>query len=154
MTGAATIRKKVIIPPDALKAYAGVINADAIRKIGIGDLAPPDASRSARLRVYDADGIAVERVYNPIGILPKALADKVLPLQDLLRAISEDRTVTTSIAGYEPQVGDELVADDQRVFRVTRVTEPGGVVELKCIDDPTSMYVARKDLSQFFVGKR
>jgi hypothetical protein len=154
MTGAATIRKKVIIPPDALKSYLGVLNAAALRRVDPGDLMPPDAVRIARLRVYDADGIAVERVYNPIAVLPKVLADKVLPMQDLLRAISEDRTVTTSVAGYEPKAGDELVADDQRVFRVVRVTEPGGVVELKCLDDPTTMYIARKDLSQYFVGRR
>ena len=154
MTGAATIRKKVIIPPDALRAYRGVVNAAALAKIDPTQLPRPDASRTARLRAYADDGTSVERTYNPLGILPKALADKTLPLQDLLRAISEDRTVTTTIAGYMPKEGDELVADDQRVFRVVRVTEPGGVVELKCLDDPTSMYIARKDLSQFFIGKR
>ena len=154
MNGAALIRKKVIIPPDALKSYLRVLTADSVRAIDTSDLTPPDAARSARLRVYDANGVAVERIYNPIGILPKALADRVLPLQDLLRAMSEDRTVTSTVAGYMPQPGDELVADDQRVFRVVRVTEPGGVVELKCLDDPTTMYVARKDLSQYFVGRR
>lgn len=154
MHGSATIRKKVIIPPQALQSYLGVLNANALRTIDPGNLPRPDASRSARLRVYDADGVAVERLYNPMGILPRALADKVLLMQDLLRAISEDRTVTTSVAGYEPKEGDELVADDQRVFRVMRVTEPGGVVELKCLDDPTTMYIARKDLSQYFVGRR
>lgn len=154
MSGAATIRKKVIIPPDALKSYLSVLNVAALNRVQTMDLTRPDSSRSARLRVYGEDGIAVERVFNPMGILPKSLADKVLPMQDLLRAISEDRTVTTSVAGYEPKPGDELVADDQRVFRVVRVTEPGGVVELKCLDDPTSMYIARKDLSQYFVGRR
>lgn len=154
MTGAATIRKKVIIPPDALRSYLRVLNVEALNQVHTMDLTRPDAARGARLRVYGEDGIAVERVFNPLGILPKALADKVLPMQDLLRAISEDRTVTTSVAGYEPKEGDELVADDQRVFRVVRVTEPGGVVELKCLDDPISMYIARKDLSQYFVGRR
>jgi hypothetical protein len=125
-----------------------------LAKIDPADLSRPDGSRVARLRVYATDGTPVERLYNPLAILPKALADKVLPMQDLLRAISEDRTVTTSIANYAPKEGDELVADDQRVFRVVRVTEPGGVVELKCVTDPTSMYVARKDLSQYFVGRR
>lgn len=154
MSGGAIIRKKVIIPADALQSYLRILTADALRAIDTSNLIPPDASRMARLRVYDDTGIAVERYYNPIGILPKALADKVLPLQDLLRAMSEDRTVTSTVANYEPKPGDELVADDQRVYRVMRVTEPGGVVELKCLSDPTTMYVARKDLSQYFVGRR
>lgn len=154
MSGAATIRKKVIIPPDALQSYLRVLNVAAMERVRPSDLIRPDGARTARLRVYGEDGVAVERFFNTSAILPKELADKVLPMQDLLRAISEDRTVTTSVAGYEPKPGDELVADDQRVFRVIRVTEPGGVVELKCLDDPTSMYIARKDLSQYFVGRR
>lgn len=154
MSGAATIRKKVIIPPDALESYLRVLNVAAMERVRPSDLVRPDGMRTARLRVYGEDGIAVERFFNPSAILPKELADKVLPMQDLLRAMSEDRTVTTSIEGYAPKAGDELVADDQRVFRVIRVTEPGGVVELKCLDDPTSMYIARKDLSQYFVGRR
>jgi hypothetical protein len=93
-------------------------------------------------------------VFHPGKVLPKALGDAITPLRDLLRAISEDRDVTSTVADYAPKEGDELVADDQRVFRVVRVTEPGGVVELKCLTDPTSMYVARKDLSQYFVGRR
>ncbi|HEX6159075.1 MAG TPA: hypothetical protein VF111_02845, partial [Thermoanaerobaculia bacterium] len=78
----------------------------------------------------------------------------VTPMRDLLRVISEDREVTSSVAGYEPKPGDELVADDQKVYRVVRVTEGANVVELKCLDAPTTIYVAKKDLYLYFVGAR
>jgi hypothetical protein len=154
MTGAATIFKKVIIPADALASYTRVISPKALATVQALDVRAPERGRRAVLRVYDADGTFVEREFHPAGVLPKRLSDQVLPLQDLLRTISEDRTVTTTVAGYEPKAGDELVADDQRVYRVMRIVDPPGVVELKCLDDPISIFVAKKDLSQYFIGRK
>jgi len=153
MTGAATIRKKVLIPADALKTYLAAISPTALRSVDGRELASPEAERRARLRVYDADGTFVERVFHPGRMLPKTLGDQVLPLRDLLRVVSEDRTVTSTVAGYEPQPGDELVADDHKVYRVVRIA-PGieAVVELKCLDAPTTMYIAKKDLYLYFIG--
>lgn len=153
MTGAATIYKKVLIPADALAAYLSTARANPIDSFGRAALRPPEKERICTLRVYDDEGNHEETSFHPSGVLPKTLYDRIAPLQDLLRAISEDRTVTSSVAGYEPKPGDELVADDLRVFRVIRVVEPGGVVELKCLSDPTSIYVARKDLHQYFIGR-
>ena len=152
-SGETTIFKKVLIPADALKSYAGHANAAALREIDSRQLTPPDLDRRARLRVYDASGTYVEREFHPGSVLPKTLGDQVMPLQDLLRVISVDRGVTSSVSGYEPQVGDELVADDQKVYRVVRVVEQGDIVELKCLDAPTSLYVAKKELANYFVGK-
>ena len=151
MTGAATIRKRMLIPPDALIAYTGVTSAKTLRTIDARSLVPPEIDRWSQLRVYDEDGTYVERVFHPGRVLPKPLADQILPLRDLLRAISEDREVTSSIAGYEPQPGDELVADDQKIYRVTRIVDL--VVELRCLNVPTTIYVAKKDLSLYFIGK-
>jgi hypothetical protein len=153
MTGAATLRKKVVIPADALKAYLAAATPASLRQIDTTFLAAPSQGRSARLRVYEEDGSYVERFFNPSGIVPKPLHDKILPLQDLLRAITEDRGVTSSVSNYMPKEGDELVADDQRIFRVMRLAEPD-IVELKCISDPTTMYVSKKDLAQHFIGAR
>jgi len=151
MTGAATIRKRLLIPPDALIAYTGATSAKSLRSIAASSLVPGEVARRSQLRVYDDDGTYVERVFHPGRVLPKALADQILPLRDLLRAISEDREVTSSIAGYEPQPGDELVADDHKIYRVTRVVDL--VVELRCLNVPTTIYVAKKDLSHYFIGK-
>lgn len=153
MTGAATIRKRVLIPPDALTAYTKATNTESLSKITSRDLPKPEPARRAQLRVYDPDGMYVERLFHSAAILPQDLSDQLAPLRDLLRAISEDRDVTSTVAGYEPQPGDELVADDQKVYRVTRVVG-GLVVELRCLDAPATIYVAKKDLNQYFVGRR
>jgi hypothetical protein len=154
MTGGATIRKRMLIPEHALKSYMKAISMDALSTVDQQSLALPEPTRRSRLRVHDAgNGKFVERVFHPSRVLPKSLQDQVTPLRDLLRAISEDRNVTSSVAGYEPQPGDELVADDQRIYRVIRIIDGAGVVELKCLEAPTTIYVAKKDLHLYFVGR-
>lgn len=152
MTGAATIFKRVLIPPDALQAYTKGTSAAKLRDVDQRWLALPELTRRAQLRVYEDGGTFVERVFHPSRVLPKPLGDAITPLRDLVRAVSEDREVTTSMAGYQPQEGDELVSDDHNVYKVTRVFDM--VVELKCLTAPTSMFIAKKDLHQYFVGKR
>lgn len=154
MTGAATIRKKLLIPEDALQNYVKTITPAALTAIDRSALATPDPDRRSLLRVYDIDGRFVERVFNPTRVLPKELNDQITPLRDLLRAVSEDRTVSSSVAGYEPQPGDQLVADDQKVYRVVRVVPGAGVVELQCLDAPTTIYVTKANLHLYFVGAK
>ena len=153
VTGAGgTIRKKLLIPADALRIYRSSISAAKLQAIRESELAPPADARSARLRVYDDAGAAVERSYDPMAALPKPLSDQVMPLQDLLRAVTQDRGVTNTIANYEPAVGDELVSDDNKVWRVARIK--GDVVELHCLSVPTMMYVSKGSLSNYFIGTR
>jgi hypothetical protein len=154
MTGPATIRKKLLIPEGALRSYVAAVSAEALRGIEQYSLVPPEPTRRSLLRVYEADGRFVQRSFNPSRVLPKPLTDQITPLRDLLRAVSEDRNVTSSVAGYLPKTGDELVADDQKVYRVTRVVDGADVVELKCLDAPTTIYVSKKDLHLYFVGRR
>lgn len=154
MTGAASIRKKVLIPDDALAAYLRATTPATLGAIDPFSLPAPEPDRRALLRVYAEDGTHTERVFHPNRVLSKQLSDQIEPLRDLLRAISEDRGVTTSIANYEPKPGDELVADDHKVWRVARIVEGAGVVELQCLDVPTVMYVAKKDLHLYFIGAR
>lgn len=154
MTGATSIRKKLLIPEDALQSYMSAISAESLGAIPQESLAAPEATRRSLLRVYPENGRFVERSFNPTRVLPKPLSDQITPLRDLLRAVSEDRSVTSSVANYEPKTGDELVADDQKIYRVTRVVDGADVVELKCLDAPTTIYVVKKDLHLYFVGRR
>ena len=147
-----TIQKRVIIPPDALAKYLETTTASSLGKIGVMELSPPAELRTARLRIYDGAAF-VERMFDPTGTKPKRLQDQVRPLEDLLRAISEDREVTSSVTGYEPKVGDELVGDDRKIYRVERVIADSGIVQLRCVSQPTILYVAKKDLHNYFVGK-
>lgn len=156
MTGAASIQKKVIIPPDALAQYLASVNAETMQRIDPRTLVAPEENQRSTLRVYAADGTFVERRFHPNRVLPKELNDQIAPLRDLLRAISEDRGVTTSIAGYEPKEGDELVADDHKTYRVMRVVgDAAAVVELRCLDlPPSTIYVSKKDLHLYFMGAK
>lgn len=153
MSGASTIRKKVLIPPDALDSYLKSITPKALASVDTRMLAPADRDSRSLLRVYDTDGKSIDREFNPRRVLPKELNDHIAPLRDLLRAVSEDRSVTSSVAGYEPKPGDELVADDRKVYRVVRVVAGADpVVELQCLDAPTTIFVTKKDLHLYFVG--
>jgi hypothetical protein len=154
LTGAGgTILKKVLIPADAAKAYRAAASPDAIQKTIPDALPRPRDGRRGTLLVYTKDGI-IERSFDPAGTLPKTFHDTILPLQDLMRAISEDRTVTNTVANYEPRVGDELVGEDRRVYRVTRVVPRSDVVELRCTTLPTVMFVSKQDLYHYFVGSK
>ena len=154
MTGASSIQKKVILPPDALEQYKRGLSFESLSAIDQRELPPAEPTRRSVIRVYAADGKHVERVFHPGRVQPMALNDHVAPLRDLLRAISEDRGVTTSLAGYEPKEGDQLVADDHKVYQVTRVVADAGIVELRCLDAPTKILVMKKDLHLYFLGRR
>lgn len=145
------IRKKVIIPDDALKNYLKTITPAALAAIHPSNLVPPKDDRRALLRVYSGPHRFVERIYDPVAVLPKSMNDQVTPLRDLLRALCEDRTVTNTVAGYLPKPGDQLVGDDRKVYLVTRVIE-NRIVELRCTSQPTTIYVAVKDLYNYFIG--
>ncbi len=153
MNGAGgTIRKKMIIPQDALTAYLKMINATNLAAVQERSLPNATGSASAQLRAYDDRGAFVERRFDPTAALPKPLQDQVLPLQDLLRAMSEDRTVTNTVAGYDPQIGDQLVGDDKKTWKVVRVIADSNIVVLHCTTDPTTIYVQKKDLYNYFIG--
>lgn len=146
----ASIKKKLIIPADAMRNYLKVISAEGLTQVRETDLSTPRDGRQAFLRIYREKDF-VQRTFDPAAVLPKRMNDQVLPLQDLLRAIYEDRGISNTIAGYIPAIGDELVADDRKVYKVVRIIDDR-VVELRCKNDPTMMYVAIKDLYNYFIG--
>ena len=148
----ATIRKRLIVPPDAFRSYTAAISAAHLAAVRADALAPPRDGRRAALRAYDAPGHYVEREYDPMSTPPKRLSDQVVPMQDLLRAIYLDRTVTNTVSNYAPKEGDELVGDDSRVWRVKRVIADK-IVALECTTQPMSMYVDIHDLHNYFIGK-
>ncbi|HMC21160.1 MAG TPA: hypothetical protein VKL19_04905 [Thermoanaerobaculia bacterium] len=143
------IRKKVIIPDDALKNYLRAVST--IATVRQGELVAPKDNRRALLRVYTARHQFTERMFDPVATLPRTINDQIAPLRDLMRAICEDRAVTNSVAGYVPKPGDELVGDDRKVYKVMRVMNDS-IVELRCTSQPTTIYVEVKDLYNYFIG--
>lgn len=154
MGAGGVIQKKLLIPDDAVKVYLAHLSPASLSEI------PADALRSGSLdkrkgtlRIYSGDRF-VERSFDPSAVLPRALSDQIMPLEDLLRAISEDRQVSNSITGYQPRVGDHLVGDDRKTYEVIRIFGADPVVELRCDNQPTTIYVAKKDLYNYFIGSR
>lgn len=153
MAGAGgTIRKKILLPPDALINYKRVLSAEAL----VDEPRPPDGPNrdKAQLRIYREDGTFTERFFNPTLIQSATMGKPLAILNDLLRALSEDREVSNTLTGYRPKVGDQLVSDDEQTYRVVRVLQGGDFVELMSTRDPLTLYVATKDLHQYFIGKR
>jgi hypothetical protein len=146
-----TIRKKVILPDDALQNYLHAISPAALSSIRSSELSAPRDDRRALLRAYTEKQDFVERQFDPMATMPKTLSDQVVPMQDLLRALYQDRTVTNSVAGYLPKAGDQLVGDDKKIYRVVRVVNDK-IVELRCLSQPTTIYVDVKDLYNYFIG--
>jgi len=150
--GGSTMLKRVILPDDALKSYLRSASPERLAAIRAQDVTAPGVRRRSLFRVYRDDGGHVELAFDPVGVIPKTLGDQIRPIEDLFRALSEDRAVTNTIADYIPAVGDELVSDDRKTWRVERVMRD--LVELHCVGQPTIVYVDRKDLYNYFVGKR
>jgi hypothetical protein len=154
MTGTGgSMLKKVLLPPDALAMYQKAASPALLSAVDRNKVSPPTNGRRSLLRMYRQDRSFVELTFDPAGAIPKVLGDQIRPLEDLLRALSEDRTVTNSVAGYEPKVGDELVGDDRKTWRVERIIQDAGIVQLHCVGQPTIIYVAKKDLYNYFIGK-
>lgn len=147
-----TIRKKVLLPPDALGRYREALSAEALVDEPYGNAGPNNDK--ALLRIYREDGTWAERRFNPTLIQSATMAKPLTILSDLLRALSEDREVTNTLTNYVPRVGDQLISDDEHIYRVVRLLDGGNYVELMSTRDPLTLYVAAKDLNQYFVGKR
>jgi hypothetical protein len=146
-----TIRKKLLIPDDAVNNYMKAITAASLRGVRTADVSGPRDGRRGALRVYEDTRYFVEREFDPMSTLPKRFSDMIMPLQDLLRAIYQDRAVTNTVANYMAKVGDRLVGDDQKIYRVARIVDDH-LVELECLNQPTRMYVEMKDLYLYFIG--
>jgi len=148
---AGPMRKRVVLPGDALKSYLKAVSPANIAAVRQSSLRLPPKDRRGVLRIYSGPHEFTERFFDPIAALPKTFNDQLSPLRDLFRAISEDRTVTNSVAGYMPKPGDQLVGDDRKVYRVVRVMDDR-IVELRCTSQPTTIYVEVKDLYNYFIG--
>ncbi|HUP65272.1 MAG TPA: hypothetical protein VM557_08330 [Thermoanaerobaculia bacterium] len=148
-----TIRKRVIIPPDAVTAYRNYFVAADLA--AFEPYAPGNPGHDqVILRISAADGTHVERRFPATAMLPALVERQRHVLQELLRALAEDREVTNPIAGYKGKIGDVLLGDDQKSYRVLRLVAGGEFLELLCTTEPVRRFVSRKDLHLYFIGVR
>ena len=148
-----TIQKRVILPDDAYQSYVRNLDSNHLREL-MGQSLTGGSPGTAMIRIRDSNGIVSQRSFDPALTLPVVLERQRALLQDLFRAISEDRDVTNPMARYVPKVGDRLVADDKKSYEVSRLLNGGDIVELICIGQPSRMYVTVRDLHNLFIGGR
>ena len=145
--------RKLILSPMAWESLAHSLSAERLSAaLSRNSLPRPNGERTT-LRLYRPDGTHVESSFDSTATLPEDLAEQVEPLKSLLSAVASDRQLT-SMANYEPAAGDELLGHDSKVYRVVGVHGDKHIVELRCVNQPTSMFVPEKDLLNYFVGRR
>jgi hypothetical protein len=144
------IRKKVILPPDALDNIRKRFSAAGLASVQY-DL-EKETSNVAVLRIYAQDGSPVERRFDPSFTLPMEMEEARRVMEDLISAMAEDRQVTSSLSNYAPHVGDRLVGEDHKAYRVSAVLREGAMVELTSLSEPVKKYYQTRDIHKFFVG--
>lgn len=148
-----TIQKRVIIPEDALAVYKAFFNPDDLAQVASRNLTG-ESPGTGTIRIRQPTGKVVERTFDPALILPRVIEQHRTVLQDLLRVLAEDRDVTNPMSVYTPRIGDQIVGDDKRSYRVSGIYNAGEIIELTCLSLPMRMYVSAKDLHNLFIGAR
>jgi hypothetical protein len=152
----ANVRKKIVIPPDAVENYLNVVSESDLASVAVETLRPPDEQHESFIRRSTADGF-VERRFHTMSILPNALQQQRWVLEDLMRVLAEDRQISSPLVDYEPRLGDHLISDDAKTYVVTRLAQSptdGLIVELSCTREPVKIFVASKDLYNYFVAAK
>jgi hypothetical protein len=142
--------KKVRIPAEALEAYRRFFTTGELERFrpwGEGD---PERDQTV-LRIATGES-TVERKWASTAVLPEQIERLRLVLLDVLRALSEDREVTNPVSGYEASLGDVLLGDDQKSYRVVGILQQGDLLELQSLSEPVRRFVAKKDLHLYFVA--
>jgi len=150
----ADIQKKLLLPEESAKGYLAHFSPARLNEMpadmfAFGSL----GQRKGTLRVYSGDRFD-ERSFDPSGALPKAFSDLIMPLEDFLQTISDASRIANRITGYQPRVGDHLVGDDRSTYEVVRIFGDDSVIELRRDNQPTTIFVAKKDLHNYFIGSR
>jgi hypothetical protein len=144
------VRKRIVLPEEAVPEYAGEI--ERVRRLDLRGVAPPHRPGAATLIRLHGDAEPLDIRFDPALVLPAGLERLRTSLEDLLRVIASDREVTARLVGFQPKLGDRLIAEDQRVFKVTQLIDNKTVAELTCVDSPVRIYVAISDLHRHFIG--
>lgn len=142
--------KKVRIPAQALDAYREFFTTEELERFRPWSEGDPTRDQTV-LRIATGE-TTVERKWASTAVIPEQIERLRLVLQDVVRALSEDREVTNPVAGYGASVGDVLLGDDQKSYRVIGILQQGDLLELQSLTEPVRRFVAKKDLHLYFVA--
>lgn len=90
--------------------------------------------------------------FSRVDALPLGLS-RLVAIGDALFREVELREVTDDFpVGYEPRVGDVILRSDGFEFEVLRFTADGNGVEVRGVEQPLVLYVAKAEMTQEFIG--
>lgn len=142
--------KRVRIPAEALDRYRAFFTSDELERFR--PWSEGDSQRDQTVLRIATGETSVERKWPSTAVIPEQIERLRLVLHDVLRALSEDREVTNPVTGYEASVGDVLLGDDQKSYKVIGIREQGELLELQSLTEPVRRFVAKKDLHLYFVA--
>jgi hypothetical protein len=142
--------KRVRIPEQALDGYREFFTPRELERFR--PWSQGDPARDQTVLRITAGETTVERKWASTAVIPEQIERLRLVLQDVVRALSEDREVTNPMAGYDASVGDVLLGDDQKRYRVVGILQQGNLLELQSLTEPVRRFVAKKDLHLYFVA--
>ena len=148
--GGARLRKRVRLPAGAIDPYLAMLSPEQITELRRSDHGLAIANEVSLLRRYLPDGTAVEVDFSNSRILTAEIQRLRTVLDDLVRILSEDREVTNPMIAYTPKLGDKLIGEDQKLYRVTAIKNEGSLLELTSTKDPVTIFVATKDVFTYF----
>jgi hypothetical protein len=148
--GGARLRKRVRIPAGAVSAYLELLTPDQMQAIPSGDMGLAISDDHGYVRRYRDDRTPVEVAFSNSRDLPAEIQKLRTVLDDLIRILAEDREVTNPMIAYTPRLGDKLIGEDQKLYKVTGIRNEGSLLELTSTKDPVTIYVATKDVFTFF----
>lgn len=148
--GKRTSLKRVLFPPSAIDTYREYLNPGTLQKIDLQPkIATPTHMRET-IRIYDGEGVATERQYDPSLYLPAELERARLLLEDLSRIIVEDNEITSPFIDYDPHPGDILLDTQMLEWQILRIVDEN--IEVKEEDGPLRAWIKKNQLDEQFVS--
>lgn len=146
-------RKMVMFPAEAITEYETVLSTSRLKE---APRIPGRGSASTlreTIRIYDAEGKAVERTYDPSVMLPADFERQRDLLRELVQIIWQDRDLSSPFADYQPAAGHLLLDHDLNVWTVLRYHEDSKMVELEDERRLTRAFLTLDQLDEAFAGR-
>lgn len=148
--GGARLRKRVRFPAGAVDVYLDLLSPRQMEMLAKSDMGLAISKDSGYIRRYREDGSPVGVDFSNSRVLPAEIQRLRSVLDDLVRILAEDREVTNPMIVYKPRLGDKLIGEDQKLYKVTGIRNEGTLLELTSTKEPITIFVATKDVFTHF----
>ncbi|MBI2213321.1 MAG: hypothetical protein HYU52_06715 [Acidobacteria bacterium] len=148
--GGARLRKRVVFPAGAIDVYLEMLSPEQMKMLATSDMGLAISKDTGFIRRYLPEGTPVGIEFSNSRVLPAEVQRLRTVLDDLVRILAEDREVTNPMIVYKPRLGDKLIGEDQKLYKVTAIKNEGTLLELTSTKEPITIFVATKDVFTHF----